>query len=159
MSPPCQDVRSDAMLPLQWSSHISRIHLAILGWKSIYCWDSGTTQIQLQISVFIIVFADLSGIFTSCPHGNLINSSSKLDGNAEEKKIFPRILQSALASAPSGLIGPVIFAAFLQLLYLTAKTADSPAEFPKLWVSIRPKDDKWGFHAHWWAHHENDIMV
>ena len=51
---------------------------------------------------------------------------------AEEKKIFPRILQSALASAPSGLIGPVIFAAFLQLLYLTAKTADSPAEFPKL---------------------------
>lgn len=59
---------------------------------------------------------------------------------------------------PVALIGPVL-AAFLQLPYLTAKNSDSPAEFPKLWFSIRLKDDKWGFHACWWAHHENDIML
>lgn len=72
---------------------------------------------------------------------------------------FCGFLQSALASGPSSNHWPYVLDAFLQLFYLTAKNADSPAEFPKLWFSIRPKDDKWGFHSRWWTHHENDIMV
>lgn len=80
-------------------------------------------------------------------------------GMPPRNKSFYGCPKPASASGPSSTHWPCALAAFFQLFYLTAKNADSPAEFPKLWFSIRPKDDKWGFHSRWWAHHENDILV
>lgn len=134
-----------------------RTHLTILGWKSISFWVCKAIQVQLQISVFIIVFSDVSGIFIPRLPKSLISSHCKLDWGAKKWTTTPWTAIVGLGVSPAALICPPC--SCFQLLFLTAEDADSPTEFPKLRFSITPKDDKWGFHSCWWAHHENDIMV
>lgn len=112
-------------------------HVAIWGWKPISSWVCETIQIQLQISVFIIVFADVSGIFISCLHGSLINSCSKLDWDAKKWKskrwmaiVRAGVIAQQLSSSP-----PPCSCCFPSAVFLDRKkkkNADSSTEFPKL---------------------------
>lgn len=86
-----------------------------------------TIQIQLQISIFIIVFTGLSDIFISCLHGNLINIFSKLDWNVRNRWSFCGLPNRNLHKAHIGL---QYLAAYLLLFRLTAKKADSQLNSP-----------------------------
>lgn len=140
-----------------WGTHVD-----VWGWKPISSWVCETIQIQLQISVFIIVFADVSGIFISCLHGSLINSCSKLDWDAKKWKskrwmaiVRAGVIAQHLIITPSMfLLLPFSCFSWQKKKMLTAPLNSLNSDF-----SITPKDDKWGFHYCWWAHHENDIMM
>lgn len=65
--------------------------------------------------------------------------------DAKEQKIFLRVFAGSIGMGAQ-LLSLASYFCCLPSFCLTAKNADSPAEFPTFWFSLRSKDDKWGLH-------------